>query len=124
MITVNELEAMVKNCGNSEKELKKIADTVYVLAYCNPWLFKLERMNEDTRSDFLLDMFDYFKKIPLYFDDEKGDLLNYITTVLHRNFISWIRRVIKKDTTEKETGRRWRRYYGKVNQTNIKVYYQ
>ncbi len=102
MITMDEISKMIEKAGTSGKGCKEIADALYVFTYLKPWYFNLHFFNQDIKSEFLLSMYDFFKKITLYYEKDKSDLRTYLTCALHKNYISWLRSYTKKKVTEKE----------------------
>ncbi|MDR1748466.1 MAG: hypothetical protein LBR47_05345, partial [Spirochaetaceae bacterium] len=67
------------------------AKHIFGFVYTNPGRFNLHKLDEDTRSDFLLWLYPRFRKMLHRHDISKSGIISYIQTVVQWSYKSWVR---------------------------------
>ncbi len=67
------------------------AKHIFGFVYTNPGRFNLHKLDEDTRSDFLLWLYPRFRKMLNRHDINKSGIISYIQSIVHWSYKSWLR---------------------------------
>lgn len=88
-----ELEMLFLQPKTNSESYKRLAKALMAYVYMHPERFNLHRIDEDTRSEFILWMYPKFYTVSKRYDAGKGNLFAYLSVVIRWNYINWQKRV-------------------------------
>ena len=92
---LNEIAAIVSNPKKTEKQIDMAAVQLMAYLHRNPDVFRLSRISEEERSDFIYSMYSCFRHICKEYEKARCPFVPYLQKTVYQRFISWRRACLK-----------------------------
>ncbi len=95
------LEEVIREYREKRITLKEMADEAIEAVFKNPCYFKLDRMHEDERSDFIMYVYTKMNQIIETYNPNISSFRTYLANFINSMLRSWLRIYFRKQAHEK-----------------------